>query len=303
MSKEENINAFNTLTSKLGGLRVTAQQNNEKVGEMMVSSDTVAIHNLIKERKCIYGVDESPPGKWSWEGLREIKKKAGPDNDKFTLPDGISTFYGNFNYNYLLSDETGKSKVICHDVVSMAPIILDAKPRPPPKQSGSGVYGVDWWNVYVPLELIQKITRDIKSTSGYILNSEGIVKDPSQNLASVTINIREESKSPKITMVLIDDGTAEDTILKEGDEPELVHKSMGKLFEIMATGGEEALIGGVGFFSIGVSCKAAAGGEPPPAGTPVKLSMKMKAFHALELFEDGISRITYSSRGEGLSYG
>ena len=51
---------------------------------MMTSSDTVAIHNLIKERKLIYGIDESPNGKWSWDGLREIRKKSGSDDSKFS---------------------------------------------------------------------------------------------------------------------------------------------------------------------------------------------------------------------------
>lgn len=77
---------------------------------------------------------------------------------------------------------------------------------------------------------------------------------------------------------------------------------MGTLSNIMQEGGEEDLIGGVGFFTIGISCKGNAGGEAPPAGSTVKLSMKMKAFHALSIIEDGIRRINYQSRSAGLKY-
>ena len=111
---------------------------------MVVSSDTVAIHKLIKECKLIYGIRDSPPGKQSWDWLREIRKKLGSKNSKLTLSDGILTFYGSFNYNYVLNDRTSKSKVICHDIASMSPIILDTKPQPAPKPTNSGVYGADW---------------------------------------------------------------------------------------------------------------------------------------------------------------
>ena len=82
----------------------------------------------------------------------------------------------------------------------------------------------------------------------------------------------------------------------------VTNNPMGTMAELMADGGEDDLIGGLGFFSIGVSCKFMAGPDPPPAGSVVKLSLKMKAFHALHIIDGGIKRITYKSKTSGLKY-
>ncbi len=56
---------------------------------------------------------------------------------------------------------------------------------------------------------------------------------------------------------------------------ELIHEDLGTLHSIMTKDGEEHLIGGVAYFSVGVSCKHNSGQEPPSAGSCVKLSLKM----------------------------
>lgn len=43
-------------------------------------------------------------------------------------------------------------------------------------------------------------------------------------------------------------------------------------------------------------------GDRPVSGTMVKLSMKMKGFHALQMIENGIRRIGYESKSSGLAY-
>lgn len=83
---------------------------------------------------------------------------------------------------------------------------------------------------------------------------------------------------------------------------ELIYNPMGTLVEIMSEGAEDDLIGVVWFFSVEVSCKGIAGGSAPPAGTMVKLSLKMKAFHALHIIESGIRCIIYKSKSSGLKY-
>ena len=68
-------------------------------------------------------------------------------------------------------------------------------------------------------------------------------------------------------------------------------------------GGEPNLIAGMAFVSIGLSCKQGfAGQEPPPVGTPLKLSMKMQAFHAMELIDGGIQGISHTSISKTLDY-
>jgi hypothetical protein len=59
----------------------------------------------------------------------------------------VSVFYGSLKYGYKI-DVSGVAKVIEHDVMSIHPIFLDAQARPNTR-SGSGVYGVDWWNIYI----------------------------------------------------------------------------------------------------------------------------------------------------------
>lgn len=90
--------------------------------------------------------------------------------------------------------------------------------------------------------------------------------------------------------VLID---AEDNVtMRDG----LKCEDLGTLAKIVREGGEENLIGGIGFFTVGISCKATANQEGPAAGSFVKLSLKMKAFHALHLISEGVSRISYQSK-------
>lgn len=302
--EDEHVDIIDALTSELDSLRVAASNKNHDVDGLIYSNEIVTIHNLVKEHRLLYRPNENPPGKWVWDGLREIKRKAGPENPAFTMPDGVATFYGNFNYGYAVTGGDGKTTVINHDVIAMSPVILDAKARASPRKSNSGVYGVDWWNVYIPAKLLERLSDDIKTASGLLINQEGIIMDQSQRLASVTINIRNEKQSPDITMVQpvpAHTETSDDGQVREVPRM-LQHESMGSLKDIMSDGGEEDLIGGVAFFSIGVSCKGSAGSEPPPAGSPVKLSMKMKAFHALSLIDGGIRRITYHSKSDGLSY-
>ena len=106
---------------------------------------------------------------------------------------------------------------------------------------------------------------------------------------SITVNIKEEVDSPNITMIATVEGKdGEEELAGEAGEAEagektLDYSNMGTLRSIMADGGEDSLIGGVGFFTVGVSCKYTANEEAPPAGTCVKLSLKMKAFNALHL--------------------
>lgn len=71
-------------------------------------------------------------------------------------------------------------KNINHDVVAISPILLDVQQPAPPKSGNSGVYGVDWWNIYVPIPLLKKLSDHIRTTTGYIVNEEGIIMDQSQ---------------------------------------------------------------------------------------------------------------------------
>lgn len=243
--------------------------------------------------------------------MREIKKRGGEVNPTFALPDGVSTFYGSLSYDYNVNRDQSHS-VITHDVISCSSILLDVKARNAPRNAGSGVYGVDWWNVYMPLKLLEKLSTDIKQVTGYILNDEGVIVDKSQALASITVNVKDESDSPTVTMITVtetaaaaetagEDATEEDEGVAPGTK-KLTYTDMGTLKEIMETGGEEALIGGVGFFTVGISCKGTAGEDAPPAGTTAKLSLKMKGFHALHVVESGIRRIKYKSSTHGLRY-
>ena len=108
------------------------------------------------------------------------------------------------------------------------------------------------------------------------------------------IEVTTESKVPSED----DDDAPPDSNIVE----KVTSSNMGTMAELMADGGEDDLIGGLGFFSIGVSCKFMAGPDPPPAGSVVKLSLKMKAFHALHIIDGGIKRITYKSKTSGLKY-
>lgn len=300
-----------SLTNELDNLTTSATAANVEVDGVAYSSDVLMIHELIKNHNAIYDARSSPGGVWTFSGMREIKKRGGATNPNFQLPDGIATFYGDLSYDYKVSDEYG-TKIIPHDVICMSPILLDLKSRGPPKDPNAGIYGIDWWNIYTPLKLLSKLNQDIMKVSGYRINEEGIIKDASQGLASVTINIRDHKDSPPVTMISVQKGEEEEeeggefkTDENEGrdsDEDNIKHQSMGTLKDIMEEGGEDDILGGVGFFSIGISCKGNAGAEAPPAGSTVKLSMKMKAFHALNVIDSGVRRIGYQSKSAGLRY-
>jgi len=69
-------------------------------------------------------VEESPTGKWTWSGMREIKSKNKVNDDpNLQLPDGVAVRYGSLNYSYQLED-----MVIQHDVLSMYPVIFSSRP-------------------------------------------------------------------------------------------------------------------------------------------------------------------------------
>ena len=88
-----------------------------------------------------------------------------------------------------------------HDVIAVSSVVLDAKTCGPPKKANDGIYGTDWWNICVPIPLIEKLTSDIKEVSGHIVNQECVVMDNPQSLALVTINVRDHKDSPPITMI------------------------------------------------------------------------------------------------------
>ena len=67
--------------------------------------------------------------------------------------------------------------VLEHDVIPVSSVILDAKTRDPPKKANNGIYGTDWWNICVPIPLIEKLTSDFEEVSGCIVNQEGVIMD------------------------------------------------------------------------------------------------------------------------------
>ena len=73
-----------------------------------------------------------------------------------------------------------------HDVIAVSSVILDAKTRDPPKKANNGIYGIDWWNIYVPIPLIEKLTSDIKEVSGHIVNQACVIMDKPQSLPKVS---------------------------------------------------------------------------------------------------------------------
>ena len=297
------INRIKNLTAAIEQITFDAQKKNQDVGGVTYSADTVLIHELLKSHELLYDAESSPAGRWTFSGLREIKQKAGQDNAQYKIPDGRSTFYGSFKYQYQLLDDENGTKLVEHDVIAITPVILDCKVRKPSKDpSRTGIYGQDWWNVYLPMPLLKKLSNDINETGKYQVNEEGIIMDPSQGMASITVNIKKREDSPRITMI----GTKERDVKGADDNittiEELEHTDMDTLYQIMSTGGEDNLLGGVGFFTVGVSVQGDSGSSGPPAGTCVKLCLKMKAFHALHMIESGVRRINYQSASSGLKY-
>jgi len=296
---EDYLSDIKGLMDSVAELKASVAGTNVEVDGIIHSSDTLMLHELIKMHKLMYNIDTTPPGKFSWTGLRPIKNTKDNNNPAFKLPDNMATFYGSLEYDYALKTSDGTTKPIRHDVVSMSPVILDAQSRNSTK-TGTGVYGVDWFQVYMPVKLLRKLSKDITTATGYVVGDDGVIVDSAQDLASITINCRNVEDSPSLTMIAV---TTEGEAPSDTDVVEKVTTSdMGTMAELMADGGENDLIGGLGFFSIGVSCKFMAGTESPPAGTVVKLSLKMKAFHALNIIDGGIKRITYKSKTSGLKY-
>ena len=152
----EDTDLIDEFASELEDLKVTASNTNAVVGGVSYSSEILEVHELIRTRKLVYNVNKTPSGKWAWSGMREIRKKGGDNKPNFVLPDGIATFYGNLDYDYALSD--GSSiRTINHDIISMSSIILDVKPRSTSKNPDSGVYGIDWWNIYMPIPSVVSV--------------------------------------------------------------------------------------------------------------------------------------------------
>lgn len=80
------------LTQKLENLKTDATAGNIKVDGVPYSNDVLTIHNLIKNHNAIYDVETSSRGKWTFNGMREIKKRGAATNPNFQLPDGVATF-------------------------------------------------------------------------------------------------------------------------------------------------------------------------------------------------------------------
>jgi hypothetical protein len=301
IDKEEQRRIIAAITASVNEVKIRASGTNSTVDGVSVSSDIIQLHELIKAHKLVFTDLTSPPGRWSWNGLLKIKNKNNDTtNPNLKMPDGVSTFYGSLKYDYNLSGSSGGIKVVTHDVVAISPIFLDAKSWAPSRNVNAGTYGVDWWNVYMPINLLEKLSLDIKQATGYVTNQEGLMDDV-QQLASVTINVHDVKDSPKITMI------CEEPITRTDDDTsdpgtELTYTDMGTLAHLMNTGGEEHLIGGMGVLTIGVSCKHHSGQDPSAAGSFVKMSLKMKAFHAVSIVESGISRISFTPVSKSLVY-
>jgi hypothetical protein len=144
------------------------------------AGDTLLVHNLLKEHKLVYTASASPSGKWCWVGICEIKNKKSNDTTNANLKIQmvfLATFYGSLKYDYNLIVSTGGTKVVTHDVIVISPVFLDAKSHAPSKNVNAGTYGVDWWNIYIPIPLLAKLNEDIKRATGYNMNQEGVIMD------------------------------------------------------------------------------------------------------------------------------
>lgn len=161
-------------------------------------------------------------------------------------------------------------KTIAHDVVSIY--------RLAPKSGNVGLYGTNWWNAYIPIDVMKKLTAEITKVTGYTVNQDGMIMDLAQELCSVTMNVKSMEQSPKVTLFVENEEEVADA-----DNPgSTVKKStmmktdMSTLAHIMDVGGEDSLIGGMGFISFGLLCKGHVSGTPPPVGSLVKLSFKLQ---------------------------
>jgi hypothetical protein len=94
------------------------------------------------------------------------------------------------------------------------------------------------------------------------------------------MNIKSLDQSPQVTMFMereidVENPDDPDTTIKE---TQLTQDELGTLVQIMEDGGDEMLIGGMGFFTLGLSCKGHVTSEVPPVVTHVKLSLKLQSF-------------------------
>ena len=102
----------------------------------------------------------------------------------------------------------------------------------------------------------------VTKLTGYVVNGEGVIMDKEQNLASVTVNIRKQEESPRVTQIAVvgseeeEDADGDDDSVASGVNvaKTLEFTDLGTLKDIMLDGGEPALVGGVGFFTVDISC-------------------------------------------------
>ena len=252
---EDHLSEIKGLMEDVVNLKTSVAGANVELDGVIHSTDTILLHELIRTHKLMYSVNATPSGKFSWTGLRQIKNTKDNNNPAFKLADNMATFYGSLEYDYVMKTPDGTTKVIKHDVISISPVILDAQSCSSTR-AGNGVYGVDWLQVYMPIKLLKKISKDISAATGYIVGDEGIIIDSAQELASITINCRNVEDSPSITMIEV---TTESKVPSEDDDDappnsnvveKMTTSNMGTMAELMTDGGENDLIGGLGFFSI-----------------------------------------------------
>ncbi len=70
----------------------------------------------------------------------------------------------------------------------------------------------------------------------------------------------------------------------------------------MQGGGEEHLVKGIAFMSIGLSTPVSDAAAGPALGQLCKLSVKLKAFHILHTTIGTVHCITYNSESSGLVF-
>ena len=161
---EDYLSEIKGLMEAAVSLKTSVAGTNVELDGVIHSSDTILLHELLKTHKLMYSSNATPSGKFSWTGLRQIKNTKDNNNPAFKLADNMATFYGSLEYDYTMKNLAGTTKVIKHHVISISPVILDAQSRNSTK-TGVGVYGVDWFQVYFPINLLKKISKDISATT------------------------------------------------------------------------------------------------------------------------------------------
>ncbi len=74
---EDHISDVKDLLESVVNLKASAAGGNVEVDGVILSSDTVLLHDLSRTHKLIYSVKDAPSGKFSFSGLRQIKGTAG----------------------------------------------------------------------------------------------------------------------------------------------------------------------------------------------------------------------------------